>query len=167
MKNLFIFAAIILAVILTSFTSAHISSRHNKFSKNHAFPFNGAHTESFNGTSIYNPCTGEMLEFYGEKHILYHGVFNDMKSTGKLHVNDKGVNAISATGKVYSITGVLNFSSTTKFSNGVLTMKQIQRERWTTQGSRNNFTVSYSYHVTIDANGNAKFYRGEYEEYCQ
>lgn len=108
-----------------------------------------------------------MLELYGETHILSHGVFNDMKSMGKLHVNDKGVKAISATGRVYSISGVYNTTTTTKFSNGVFTMKKIQRERWTTQGSRNNFTVSFSYHVTIDANGNAKFFRDEYEEYCQ
>ena len=163
----FSFAIISVAVILTSFTSVQISTQQNTFTTKNAFPFNDAHTESFNGATIFNPCTGEMLTVYGEIHYLYHGVFNDNKSTGKLHVNDKGVKAISSTGNVYSISGVFNTTTTTKFSNGVFTMKQIQNERWTTRGSRNNFTVSRSYHVSVDANGNAKFLRDDYQEYCQ
>ncbi len=167
MKNLFIIANIILAVILTSFTPVPILFNQNKLESNPAFTFNDSHTESLDGTLIYNPCTGEMLEFYGEMHFMYHGVFNNNKSTGTFHVNNKGVKAISATGKVYSISGVFNTTTTDKFSNGVFTMKQTQIERWTTQGSRNNFKVTRSYHVSVDANGNAQFFRDEYQEYCQ
>lgn len=108
--------------------------------------------------TLFNPCTGELIDFSGNLHIVDHVTFVPHDPDGGLHLNRKenwqGVAGIDqTTGNRYRLTGVrhnlnLNANAPLPF---VLTL--VRTQNVISRGSADNLQLRRRVHVTVNANG--------------
>jgi hypothetical protein len=129
-------------------------------------PFHQTETFVWDGEEFYNPCTDEMITLSGESHITVHGIYNNKKSKISDHINDQGITAVGESGRIYRISGANN-SKETFFANGLFVTKLVRNERWTTAGSKNNYTIRESFLITVDATGKVTIEKESAEAFCR
>jgi hypothetical protein len=145
MKKIFFFTAIT-ALMLSSSCKKEVTplsqdrTATERISSSGAVPFSDVFTVSLVGESGYNPCTNELMTFYGDLQFRTHGVTNDNNSITTLNASSYkgGVKAIGESGRVYSFTGFARLQWS-NYSNGVFTFKLKFTNHYVTADSNNNF----------------------------
>ena len=167
MKKAFLLAVITTAFALCSFAEKSIQPFISPELYGPAFPYNDSYLDNYDGVVFYNECTNELITLSGSLRVMYHGVYNGEKTTGSFNFNTQGIKAVGESGREYHLSATENFRSSESYNNGVYSVTLVNNERWTTAGGGNNFTYSYTYAFTIDANGNTTVTREQYAQYCQ
>lgn len=106
--------------------------------------------------TLFNPCTGELVDFSGTAHVVLVLTTNDNHGSLMFHANDQAVSGVGqTTGARY--TEIANFSDHIEgsFVNGQLSQTTVIRNlRWVTAGGGNNWLdFDETDHITINANG--------------
>jgi hypothetical protein len=140
--TLFGIAAVTLAVVADS---RPVDAQASSTTTNLTFPFN---------PTLLNPCTGELIAFTGETHLLIHtttSASGNFETTIHSNLQDA-----SGTGTVSGTTFRTQFDSTTTMTVGPgETTTIINNVHVTGPGPGNNFMVHNSSHVTVNADGTA------------
>lgn len=108
-------------------------------------------------------CTGEVVNFLGEMHILQHGVGNANSGHFTLHINFH-LEGTSPSGTRYVVNEHVNSSST---SAGAQTFTNEARLVAVAQGPEDNLIVHTFIHTTVNANGEVTSERFVFESDCQ
>jgi hypothetical protein len=99
-----------------------------------------------------NPCNGEAIQYSGTIQEVLHEVFNANGSHASYTLTLQGVSAVGlATGTLYRSGGASTTSSNTHDFSGPLTMTS--NNRFVAQGSGVVFYSSFTFHTTVNANG--------------
>ena len=177
MKKIFFFTAITLlmlsscrkegATLVKDQTLAQSQTQTNA-SSGQAFPFNYIYKIDYDGQQGYNSCTNELATVYGNDQLIIHGIYNGTKSTITVNSHTQGtITAVGESGRQYTIEGALLYQES-NFSNGVFTTKLVRNLRWITEGRGNNLTISETFYIKVDADGNVTVIRDPVSErYCQ
>jgi hypothetical protein len=108
------------------------------------------------GDSIFDPCTGEVVDLSGTAHVVFSMTTNGNHGSLMFHDNDVSTGVGETTGALYVLVG--NFSDHIEgtFVNGQFTQTTVIRNlRLITAGGSNNaFAFDDTFHVTANANGN-------------
>jgi len=129
-------------------------------------PFREIFTDNYTFT-FFNNCSGEEVEITGtETHEIF-GVINDgkIRYNSKVTVNQRGLGLTS--GKLYTGHAEDLFSEHISTNGALYVTNTLSKGILATAGGDNNIKFSYSFHVTVDANGNVTVLKGESEFGCQ
>jgi hypothetical protein len=105
--------------------------------------------------TVFDPCTGEVVELSGTAHIVSDLTINDNHGSLMFHSNAAESGVGESTGAAYRL--YENFSDHLEgsFVNGQFTQTTVIRNlRLVTAGGGNNyFAFDDTFHVTVNANG--------------
>ena len=173
MKKIFFFTAIAFVMLSSSCKKEVTALSQDRTatarisSSGGAVTFSSVEVAHHNGDQLYNPCTNELMNIYGDVQFRTHGVTNDNNSITTLNTSLKGVKAIGETGRVYAIVGAgaLQWSN---YSNGVFTFKLRYTNHFITPGGKNNFIEGQTFYLKVDASGNTTYIIDPVSDnYCQ
>lgn len=135
--------------------------------KSAAVPFNDQ--QSFDiSTTLFNPCTGELIDFEGQGHISVHGVMNNNKFSFHSHFNTQGIHGVGQTsGLTYTGNEADNYSVNGSLTNPTLVITETQSFKMITAGGGNNFVVKALFHVTVTPNGDVTTLVDNFSIECQ
>ena len=169
MKRIFFFIAIAFLTLSSCKKEASTSSKDNtvalsqsqtsESSSGSAVPFHGSYDVIRDGQLFCNSCTNEQATVYGSEQVVFHGLSNGPKSTITFNVNIPGtIKAVGESGRQYTINEHLVYQES-NFSNGVFTTKLVSTIRWITVGGSNNFIVTETFYIKVDAAENTTVIR--------
>ena len=115
----------------------------------------------------FSPCTGELILFSGNLHLVEHVTFD--KAGGVhvgIHENYNDVSGVGLTsGTVYHATGVYNDNYT--FGNGVYTETSNEQVKYIASGGGNNFKFNFLFHITAHPDGTITSFVDTFSIACQ
>ena len=149
-------------------TVAKSNLQTNESSSGGAVPFHGSYDVISDGKQFYNSCTNELATVYGSEQVVFHGLSNGTKSTITFNINIPGtITAVGESGRQYTINEHLVYQES-NFSSGVFTAKLVSTVRWITVDGGNNFIVTETFYIKVDAAGNTTIIRDPINEFhCQ
>jgi hypothetical protein len=107
------------------------------------------------GDTIYDPCTGEIVDLAGTAHTVLELTLGDNRGSLMFHSNAHESGVGETSGASYTL--LENFSDHIEgsFVNGQFTQTTVARNlRLVTAGGGNNlFEFDDTFHVTVNANG--------------
>lgn len=107
--------------------------------------------------TVFDPCTGELVDLSGTAHVVLDTTFNDNHGLTMFHSNAGESGVGESSGARYTL--LENFSDHLEdtFVNGQFTQTTLTRNlRLVTAGGGNNyFAFTDTYHLTINASGDA------------
>jgi hypothetical protein len=145
MKKRRLIAALAIAFALAS--SAHFAgSSQGAVEQSARFPI---------GDTIYDPCTGEIVDLTGTAHIVFTLTVNDNRGSLMFHSNSIESGIGETTGASYTLPGNSSEHIEGSFVNGQFTHTGVIRNlRLVTAGGGNNLLeFDDTFHVTVNANG--------------
>jgi hypothetical protein len=146
MKRSSLIAALAAVIAVASFAALTSPSRAANQS-NLRFPISD---------TIFDPCTGELVDLSGTAHVVSALTINDNHGSLMFHSNAVESGVGETTGASYRL--LANFSDHLEgsFVNGQFTQTTVIRNlRLITAGGSNNaFAFDDTFHVTANANGN-------------
>jgi hypothetical protein len=152
-----VFASLLLALTLVlSLTSTAFAATVT----NETFPLSGF---------LFNPCTGELLQFTGQGHDTFRVTFD---SAGGEHIgghfNVQGIKAVGlSTGINYVGTEADNNQFNFGFTKGAAEETQVSNFTAISQGSAPNFVVHFLFHITVNANGDITSFVDNFSAECR
>lgn len=107
------------------------------------------------GNPQENFCTGELLNFSGDIHILVSETVNTNMVSGKFLINSQGVSAVGlSSGIKYQSHDSINGEFKASLLNGNAVTSNEETFSLVAPGGGNNIEFIFVLHMTFDANGN-------------
>ena len=104
-------------------------------------------------STVFNPCTGELVDSVVKIHIVITATVNDNSVSGTFHLNFSARGIGQTTGASYTGSEADNETFSTSLQNGRAVLPVVNRFNMTTKGGGNNWVVRLVGHITINANG--------------
>jgi hypothetical protein len=96
------------------------------------------------GITIYDDCTGEIIDLSGTYYSVFSVKLNNNKETSNYHENSKDVKGTGeTTNNAYTIVEVVNVINSYDILNNTETFGYVQTFKITTAGANNNFYIKY------------------------
>ena len=108
-------------------------------------------------------CTGEIITFLGEAHVIQQATGNPNAAHGLTHINFH-LQGTGADGTLWQVNDVLNGM---EVSGGGIVFQNGGRLVAVSQGSEDNLVVETTIHTTTNANGELVVERFEFEADCR
>jgi hypothetical protein len=107
------------------------------------------------GDTIYDPCTGEIVDLSGTVHTVLELTLGDNRGSLMFHSNAVETGIGETSGASYTLLATFSDHIEGSFVNGQFTQTTVIRNlRLVTAGGGNNlFEFDDTFHVTVNANG--------------
>ena len=105
--------------------------------------------------TIFDPCTGEVVDLDGAAHVVLDATINDNHSALTFHANSVESGVGETTGASYQLPANFSDHIEGSLTNGQFTQTTVIRNlRLITPGAGNNFfAFDDTVHITVNANG--------------
>ena len=154
MKRVFLFAATAIAFsVLPSFKLPPATVVDTHFET----PFGPA--------ILINPCNGDALTVTGDEVYDTHAVLNGNRANLTAHA-DGDYTATDLAGNTYIGNAKYSIHQNVPAVNGAFSYNAVQQVHFIGQGSAPNFKVTFTAHVTVNADGTTTVIRSDVSTHC-